>query len=415
MTNERQADQSELTAPDMTALEAFLPYADDDAARRWRERAVPILSQSDWYGAEYENLKYQADSIVERVCGSRSQPDAIRAVGELTRLSHLGYHEVPAPSSCSEALFGSVDKTVARLRKFLVGFVGDDLASERQRGVSEDKFWMKYHEEYIAGLEAALAALPAWEARIESVRPLARRLAEIKAAKLKGPRPKPNAKPRKPDYKSSRADHKDVKRMWALLQELTGEVRAKMVPVYVDYYASLVEQYFDLRADDTTGPSKVWKDAYDIEAQAVDGLINSEKTCGHVWYCYNCPKLYLHAEDQEARILAQANRDVDQYCLKFHARMTEKLAPIITAKQNLTALDKVFLDQSSQTVEGRVHAEFADGSNFDIELQVIYNHSKFGRPFVQFPARFGNVRLASGTVLEDISEENVHEVFVKAA
>lgn len=65
-------------------------------------------------------------------------------------------------------------------------------------------------------------------------------------------------------------------------------------------------------------------------------------------------------------------------------------------------------------LSGTLVVEFADGSRFLVDNNVVYSSSVHNKAFVRFPLTFHNVILADGNRTKQPSEERMHSIFCAA-
>ncbi len=120
--------------------------------------------------------------------------------------------------------------------------------------------------------------------------------------------------------------------------------------------------------------------------------------------------VYSVSPDAPAMIAKQAAEEAEAAISSFVAKTGRKLNGIAENMGNMT---KASL-HGNTTLQNTIRLEFADNSSFNMESDIIINHSVHGKPFNQFPSRFSNVILRGASV-EAASEAKVKKLFVKTA
>lgn len=101
------------------------------------------------------------------------------------------------------------------------------------------------------------------------------------------------------------------------------------------------------------------------------------------------------------------NDIVEQFIFKG----TAKLAKIFERKAEIKAFKVVDVKFSGYIFENTLSFEFADGSSFVVYTSTVFSYSKNGKPFVRFPTRFTNVRMADGSMMKTPSEIKMKKEF----
>lgn len=99
---------------------------------------------------------------------------------------------------------------------------------------------------------------------------------------------------------------------------------------------------------------------------------------------------------------------------EFVVKNAKKLAPIMDNKPDVQTVKEIGHSVSVNGFTGTIKCEFQDGSSFIVHNSVVYNVSKLGTSFLQFPLRFSSVILPNGERMKQPSEARMHEIFVKA-
>ena len=99
----------------------------------------------------------------------------------------------------------------------------------------------------------------------------------------------------------------------------------------------------------------------------------------------------------------------------FVYKNTQKLAEILTKKNNLKTVSLRGADTSRGTIEGTLSLEFKDDSSFIVHSTLVYSYSVKGTPFSRYPTTFHNVVFPDGTRMTGrASEARMKDEFVNA-
>ncbi|MBY0242545.1 MAG: hypothetical protein K2X55_24855 [Burkholderiaceae bacterium] len=123
---------------------------------------------------------------------------------------------------------------------------------------------------------------------------------------------------------------------------------------------------------------------------------------------------YFLKSDFKAELVALARKDVTELRDSFIFKVVSKIAPIVEAKGNLASVTEVSNTIHVGRLSGTLVVEFADGSRFLVDNNVVYSSSVRNKAFVRFPLTFHNVILADGSRMKQPSEERMHSIFCAA-
>ena len=107
-------------------------------------------------------------------------------------------------------------------------------------------------------------------------------------------------------------------------------------------------------------------------------------------------------------VAAEANRYADDIVNMFVFRVGTKLSDIVDKKGNLTKAEIT----GRNLMDSWMTIEFADGSGFQVQTQIVWKRSVNNVHFNQFPTCFRNVTMKDGSRMELPSEEKMKEQFV---
>ena len=144
-------------------------------------------------------------------------------------------------------------------------------------------------------------------------------------------------------------------------------------------------------------------------------VLNDRGAWNSAWSSKVADKERWHANLDKAR--EDANREVDGVKAVFLRKFTDKLNSAVGQRDGLQPLTGS-MRMTAGFVAGVLHAVFANGDRFTLEMDVITNFrhesrgaGRFG--FYQYPARFKNVQLAGNPPKGKLSEKWMEENFAK--
>ena len=97
----------------------------------------------------------------------------------------------------------------------------------------------------------------------------------------------------------------------------------------------------------------------------------------------------------------------------FVHKNTQKLAEILTKKNNLKSVTLRGADTSRGTIEGTLGLDFNDNSSFIVHSKLVFSYSVHGKPFSRYPTTFHSVVFPDGTKMTGrASEQRMKDEFV---
>jgi hypothetical protein len=116
-------------------------------------------------------------------------------------------------------------------------------------------------------------------------------------------------------------------------------------------------------------------------------------------------------------IADKAKQEADDMQKTFTVKNASKLVSILDAKQAPLAGKPVILSArglQAGRFECELRVTFADGSQFDVQNQVVIKQNQYGTVFMQYPTTFHNVLMPGGAKMGQPSEERMNTIFAKA-
>lgn len=156
----------------------------------------------------------------------------------------------------------------------------------------------------------------------------------------------------------------------------------------------------------TFNPARVYETT-DCHPWALQGLVENQRLASRFVMRVN-HEHRLVTMDRIHEILAEeANTYADNLQHMFIMRVGTKLSDLVERKGNLSKYEI-----SGSFLNHWITMVFADGSQFDVQTQVIWKRSQYGVEFAQFPTCFRNVIKATGIKMELPSEAKMKKEFV---
>ena len=169
------------------------------------------------------------------------------------------------------------------------------------------------------------------------------------------------------------------------------------------------------------GVVKTWHDQYNPENQKTHpreyfrndhfrGMIIQRVTT-RKGYGYDSP--FILNDDYDEYLQKEAKKITQQMIDNFVYKNTQKLAEILTKKNNLKRVILRGADTSRGTIEGSLGLEFNDDSSFIVHSKLVFSYSVKGTPFSRYPTTFHNVVFPDGTRMTGrASEARMKDEFV---
>jgi hypothetical protein len=211
-----------------------------------------------------------------------------------------------------------------------------------------------------------------------------------------------------------------------VLRQLAENFRISIEAQVTTRYTAALDEYRKLRAPGKTCPRNIWpthgnmsREAYRINqfrAARVSPFLTRtprpiEEWRGQAHFMQGGITREEHItdvrEDAAKLIELRAKSEAEEVIMAFVAKVGGKLNGIAEAMGNLSSAKL----HGSTTLQNCIRLEFEDGSSFNVENDIIINHSVYGKPFNQFPTRFSNAVLR-GEPVKNPSEAKMKKLFV---
>lgn len=265
-------------------------------------------------------------------------------------------------------------------------------------------------------MSPAIKAHPMWKdakALCDEFGPLVEAMDWVKNNTVKASAKKAEAKAAKAaeegEYQKKYTDHKDVKKVIAILKKVSSEVENDL---YKDNLKYMKEKVATFQQSAEGGNSDYMK----IFERDGFGKMIMQSLCQRV-YPKGAKPREQHFElipKWESRVDEMAKKDASDMVDKFVYKNSGKLSYIIFTKNNLSAVTLKNVTVRRGAVEAVLHLEFADKSEFIADSSVVLSFSVLGKPFYRYPTIFRNVKLPDGSKMGQPSEQRMDEVFAIA-
>jgi hypothetical protein len=193
-----------------------------------------------------------------------------------------------------------------------------------------------------------------------------------------------------------------------LLREVAAPYRKKAYEQFLDREENVIKEISERAA--ACGSFRA-SDLYPIDHRKASG---AELALNGA--CISMARPYLYQNDYavwrlraDSAQIAQkiANELADDLVNAFVLKVGTKLSGLVEKKGNL----------SNTAITGSLSShwmtlDFADGSSFQVQSQIVWKTSYLGTHFAQYPTCFRNVKLADGSKMELPSEAKMKEQFV---
>lgn len=208
------------------------------------------------------------------------------------------------------------------------------------------------------------------------------------------------------EYQKKYTDHKDVKKVVAILKKVSSEVENDLYKRNAEWMKQSVTAFQKEAKNGNSNYMEIFKR---------DGFARLilQSLCKRVYPKGANPREqhFELIENWEAKLEEMAKKDAATIVDKFVFKNSGKLSYIIYNKNNLAAVTLKNVKVSRGAVEAVLHLEFADKSEFTAQSSVEMAYSVLGKPFFRYPTRFSNVKLPDGSKMGQPSEQRMDEVF----
>lgn len=246
-------------------------------------------------------------------------------------------------------------------------------------------------------------------ALFDELMPLVKVMEHIKAITVMASAKKAEAKAAKAaeegEYKKKYTDHKDVKKVIAILKKVSVDVEQDLYESMAKAMKASVEKF--KKSEDTDYTEAFKRDGF--TRMILQSLTERDYEAGKGFR--DRKKYFKLIKGWEAKLDEMAKKDASDIVDKFVYKNSGKLSFIIFTKNNLKAVTLKNVTVGRGAVEATLHLEFADGSEFTAESSVELAFSVLGKPFYRYPTRFSSVKLPDGSRMGQPSEQRMDEVF----
>ena len=196
----------------------------------------------------------------------------------------------------------------------------------------------------------------------------------------------------------------DVQRVQSALEQITDDLKEEVYQNNLTWLRGVVKTWTNQYNPDNkkTFPREYFRNDH-FRAMILMRVTSREG--------YDSPfSLNDNADEYLQKEAKQITQDmIDKFVLKN----TNKLAEILTKKNNLKSVALRGANTSRGTIEGTLGLEFKDNSSFIVNSKLVYSYSVKGTPFSRYPTTFHNVRFPDGTRMTGrASEARMKEEFV---
>jgi len=197
----------------------------------------------------------------------------------------------------------------------------------------------------------------------------------------------------------------DVQRVQSALEQITDDLKEDVYQNNLTWLRGVVSMWNNQYNPDNkkTYPREYFRNDH-FRAMIIHRVTSRESG-------YNSP---LTLNDNHDEYIQKQAKQISQDMIdKFVIKNTQKLAEILTKKNNLKTVTLRHADTSRGTIEGTLGLDFNDNSSFIVNSKIVYSYSVKGTPFSRYPTTFHNVQLPDGTRMTGrASEARMKEEFV---
>ena len=240
----------------------------------------------------------------------------------------------------------------------------------------------------------------------EEIVPIALEIKELKGKIVKKKREAREKEATAAEKRRAMMGSNDVERVRSALKHITEDVREELYKSNLYWLTRVVtkwQEQYDPKNRQTT-PWEFYRNS--PFNRTLVSRVTERKG-----YAHDAP--HELKDDWKSHIEKEAKTITQSMIDGFVEKNTNKLAPILSTKNNLKELRVVDSDTSTGTIEGTLKLSFEDESSFVVTSKVVWSYSKNGRPFSRYPTTFHNVVFPDGTKMRGrASEERMNTEFI---
>jgi len=203
---------------------------------------------------------------------------------------------------------------------------------------------------------------------------------------------------------TSLMNHEDVKRVKDVLIKVTNDLREKVLTTNYQFVLGVIDR---------------WAAQYDPSDRRTG---NYTVNARNPFYREIIAKAQVHKTsmrdpeelkpDYKESAREYAKKMTDEVLDHFINKQTAKMAEILYNKDNLKTITLKDARTGSGTIEGMLQLIFDDGSQFDVNNQLVWSMSKLGKVFYRFPTTFHRVKMPDGEYMAGkVSEQRMKDDF----
>lgn len=227
--------------------------------------------------------------------------------------------------------------------------------------------------------------------------PVAQRVTHLKECIVKRQVKTPEEREAEQRFVPTRATPAATRHVWEVLTEVTARNERQLVEHLASQHEQRVEIFMKF------GPQTRQKLLRHYENRAAVDAATMPRT--------SADQEYVLRPDFNDALVALAHKEAGELRDSFIYKVISKLAPIVESKGNLASMREVGNTIQVGCLSGMLAIEFADGSRFKVDNNVVYANSIRGKLFARFPLTFHDVILADGSRMKQPSEERLHTIF----
>ena len=256
-------------------------------------------------------------------------------------------------------------------------------------------FGMQSINAWINGMPKYAKLVPDFIPYVLATSELKKLLAELKPMIKSGRKPKANADPNA--FVKPVADYKIQKQVLDVFRKTASGFRANFVK---NLHQRLVTQVAVIRQNEPYASFRDFKKLKNPDIEFLAQRIMIRVRGGS----YELDPKWMETVQKMAE--RRADEIIDHFC----AKNTDKVA-LIAQRKTMSSHKIVKTSINNGILENTMQFEFEDGSSFTLYSQVEYAYSPRGVPFIRFPTRFTDVKLADGSRMSRPSEEKMIKEF----
>lgn len=205
-----------------------------------------------------------------------------------------------------------------------------------------------------------------------------------------------------PRYLAKRASNETCQRFHDLIDKIIADTHRQLIVEWKEVIMRLVTN-FEKREDQKESLYSFYSQN-PWASSIVSSLVQRENGYG------NAP--YVRVKEFDKRFMDAVKKEVDRIEQEFKFKNIKKVTPLIEARKDFVSAELLKVSVRSGLLEGVIKVQFQE-VKFDVQSQIVWSTSIYGKSFTRYPTTFHNVKLPTGHTIKMASEKYMNEELPK--